>query len=203
MRILDDREGIFGTEWKAEETEPNVSPLAALERIAETRSGVPADRLGEDLVLRHCLARWAYLGKVRISERRDFEELQIAVIAGRLPRNPHPQVPAEATELRILLENAAPWRTTAFRTLDSWPRIWQLASLAVGMLVAILAAAGVVSSGVALFAGFLALSALCFGNYAAHRRHGVNWFIGHRASMLGTWGCLAIALAVGVNLLFA
>jgi hypothetical protein len=58
------------------------------------------------------------------------------------------------------------------------------------------------SSAASAAIAFFGLSTFCFANFAAWRRDVPNLLLGPYVAVLGMWGCLIIALAVALNILF-
>jgi hypothetical protein len=91
--------------------------------------------------------------------------------------------------------------TLASRLLNGWPRTLQIASIGLVFCAAIFASAHIVSAAGGLAIGFLALTVMFFGNFAAYRRGNSERLVGPTIAVIGTWGSLIIALAIGVNAL--
>jgi hypothetical protein len=87
------------------------------------------------------------------------------------------------------------------RLLNGWPRTLQIASIGLAFCAAIFASAHVVSAAGGLAIGFLALTVMFFGNFAAYRRGSSERLVGPTIAVIGTWGSLIIAVAIGVNAL--
>ena len=86
--------------------------------------------------------------------------------------------------------------------INEWPRLLQATSICFALAAAILAAAHVVSAAGGIAVCFLFLTTVFFGNFAAYRRGSNAWLVGPTLAVLATWGCLIIAVAIGLNVLF-
>jgi hypothetical protein len=89
--------------------------------------------------------------------------------------------------------------TAVSRVLSTWPRLAQIASLGLVFCAAIFGSAHVVSASAGLAIGFLALSLLFFGSYAAYRRGIAERLFGPNVSLLGIWASLVIVIAICLN----
>lgn len=87
--------------------------------------------------------------------------------------------------------------------INEWPRLLQAASICFALAAAIFAAAHVVSAAGGIAVCFAFLATVFFGNFAAYRRGSTAWLVGPTLAVLATWGCLIIAVAIGLNVLFA
>jgi hypothetical protein len=93
----------------------------------------------------------------------------------------------------------APSHPVLISGLEAWPRLLQLFSLGVAIAATLLAAGDAIDSAAGVFIGFFGLSIFSFANFAAWRRDMPNLVVGPYVAVIGMWGCLIIALAVGLN----
>jgi hypothetical protein len=108
-----------------------------------------------------------------------------------------PSISAGSDRRRI---STAPAHPVLITGLNAWPRLLQVGAFYF-TIGALLAAGHAISDAAGVCLAFLGLSAFCFANFAAWRRELPTLLLGPYVAVLGMWGCLVIAAAVGLNIL--